>query len=72
MSAYRSRLTGFTPAVLLPASSRIPAAARRREDRIFRVILPGSWQHDEFVVESPQDWGSRILTEGDVESPLSL
>lgn len=42
----------------------------RREDRIFRTILPVAIHQDFFAAESPGDWGSRVLSEGDLSGSL--
>ena len=42
----------------------------RREDRIFQTILPITIHQDVFSAESPGDWGSRVLSEGDLSGSL--
>ena len=42
----------------------------RHEDRIFRAILPVTIHQELFAAESPGDWGSRVLSEGDLSGSL--
>lgn len=70
MKLHRNATAPYRNSALL-IRPLLPSTRSRREDRIFHYILPVRLHTDDFSAEAPGDWGNRILSEGDLLSPLN-
>lgn len=70
MRSSHFRVSALTAPTLPSRSTRIPVRRPLREDLIFRAILPLRILVDEFDNDSPEDWGSKVLSEGDLRGSL--